>query len=157
MFNAFFALIALFSVVFMWSLRSTPKNFVLAFLSTPYILSFGRARDRLSFWVLLRYRENTIFFVLSDNLFTLNHSFIFCSSKFALEKRVLMFLSEINRFVSSAKIVVPKASERFFRSLMYKINNNGPRIDPWGRTYWISWNDVFSLLLITTHWFWLLR
>ena len=42
-----------------------------------------------------------------------------------------------------------KALQTFFRSIMYKINSNGPRIDLWGTLHIISWNGIFSLLSVT--------
>ena len=126
------------------------------FSSTPCILCIGRARGRFSFWLIIWYWKNTDSFVLSDNLFALNYSFIFCSSKTALVKKVLMLLSETNRFVSLANMW-PKALETLLRSSMYKINSNGARINPWGTPHVISWDDIFSLLLIITHSFQLLR
>ena len=50
-----------------------------------------------------------------------------------------------------------KALETFFGSIMYKTNSNGQRIDPWDTTHIIARNDVFSLLLITTHYFQFVR
>ena len=147
----------LFSIVFMWSFhvrfssKSTPENFTLAFLfsSTPSILGIGGARGRLSFWVLLWYALKALtFFVLSNNLFPSNHSFIFCNSKLALVKRGLITLSEINRSVLSPKIVPSKPLETRLRSIMYKINSYAPKKDPWGRLHIIFWNDVFPLLLL---------
>ena len=117
----------LLSIVLMWSFhvrfssKITPINFMLAFLvsSMPTILSIGWTKDRSYLSVLLWHRENTDFFriewyfvcfkpfiyFLQLYLFALNHSFIFCDSKFALVKRVLRLLSEINRFESLAKII----------------------------------------------------
>ena len=131
--------------------------FVLSINPMFFEILFSIARSRLSFWVLLCYRKSTDFFVLGDNLFALNHLSIFCSSKFALVKIVWMFLSEVDMFVSLTKIMGSKALDAFFRSLMYKTSSNGPRIDPWRTSHMISWNGVFSFLLITTHCFPLLR
>ena len=50
-----------------------------------------------------------------------------------------------------------KALETFFRSIMYKTNSNGQKIDPWDTPHIISRNDVLSLLLITAYCFRLLR
>ena len=125
-----------------FSSKSTPENFILAFLfsSTPSILGIGAARGRLV--------KALTFFVLSNNLFPSNHSFIFCNSKLALVKRGLITLSEINRSVLSPKIVTSKPLENRFRSIMYKINCYGPKKDPWGTPHIIFWNEVFPLLLL---------
>lgn len=112
--------------------------------------------------------ENFIFFSLTQAVFTvvlrqglnsfaLNHSIIFCSSKIVLVRRVLTILSEIIKFVSSANNSGSKALEMLFKSLMYKTNSSGPRIDPWGKPYTISWNEVFLSSLIATHCFRFLR
>ena len=57
----------------------------------------------------------------------------------------------------SEKIMIFKILETFFSLLIYKINRIGPRIDPLGTQHIIYWNDVFSLSLITTHCYQLLR
>ena len=44
-------------------------------------------------------------------------------------RRASMFLTDIDRFVSSAKTMEFKVLEIIFRSLMYKIDSNEPRID----------------------------
>ena len=75
---------------FSMSSRSMPKNLMpgIIFSSTPSILGIGRATDKSSFYVLLKKRENNDFFVVCDNVFALDHSFNFFSSKFALVNRV---------------------------------------------------------------------
>ena len=52
--------------------------------------------------------------------------------------RASMFLTDIDRFVSSAKTMVFKALEIIFRSLMCKIESNEPRIDRRGMAHIIS-------------------
>ena len=77
----------------------------------------------------------TIKFVLakfSDNLFIANHTLSLSNSLFIVKHRFKILFPDANKLVSSANRTNFKISETFFISLMYVINNKGPRIEPCG-------------------------
>ena len=61
-----------------------------------------------------------------------------------------MFVLCKNKFVSSAKINGLACVRQFGRSLMYKMNNNGPRIDPCGTPFLILMASDLAPSIITT-------
>ena len=73
-----------------------------------------------------------VFVIFSDNKLALNHSEIIWSSSFICLSRTSKDLPVINRFVSSANMMVWRSGDAKLRSLMYKRNSNGPRIEPCG-------------------------
>ena len=74
-----------------------------------------------------------MYFVLlgfNVNLLTLNQVFMFTSSSFIVLQRGCKFVSERNKLVSSAKRIYFKREEALHKSLIYRRNNVGPKMDP---------------------------
>ena len=66
------------------------------------------------------------------NLFDIIHSCILVNSKFALLKISLELFPEMNTLVSSAKEILELYCKQLLKSLIYKINSKGSRMDPCG-------------------------
>lgn len=67
-----------------------------------------------------------------DSLFSLNQFDILVNSLLINNSSAMGSLCEKIIFVSSAKIIKWEVSEHLGRSLIYKRNKRGPRIDPCG-------------------------
>ena len=76
----------------------------------------------------------------SDNLFAENHMWIFSNSAFITLRSLSKSLSQQNIFVSSANKINLNIFETLQISLMYLINNFGPKIEPCGTP-----QDTFSV------------
>ena len=64
------------------------------------------------------------------------------NSKFALLKISLELIPEMNTLVSSAKDILKLNRKQLLKSFIYKINNNGPRMDPCGTDVVMSFELV---------------
>ena len=71
---------------------------------------------------------------LIDNLSALSHSVNFANSQFNVAIIVFIFVPSIRTVVSSANSMENKFSDTLAKSLIYKINNKGPSMDPCGTT-----------------------
>ena len=69
---------------------------------------------------------------LIDNLLALSHSVNLASSQFKVAITVLIFVHSIRTVVSSANSMENKFSDTLAKSLIYKINNKRPSMDPCG-------------------------
>ena len=69
---------------------------------------------------------------LIDNLLALSHSVNLANSQFNVVIIVLIFVPSIRTLVSSANSIENKFSDTLAKSLIYKIYNNGPSMDPCG-------------------------
>ena len=85
-----------------------------------------------------------------DNLFIFSHSFTFDSSLLIeLHRSMLTFRSAnafkvLDKVVSSAYMIRLHILVALGKSLMYRTNNNGPKIDPCGTPDFIG--NVFDLI-----------
>ena len=98
--------------------------------------------------LMVRLLENTIKFVLStlrDNLFAFKHMSIFSISSVSIWFMYVVSISSINRFVSSAKRRVNNLVDTEGRSLTYKRNKSGPKIDPCVTPHVISFSEDLTL------------
>ena len=89
------------------------------------------------FLFLILNNNTFVLIILSDNLFTFNQSY-----SLLILNLILFFNSKIDviekiKVVSSANKTDLKVSDIFGRSLIYKINNNGPSTDPCGTQHFI--------------------
>ena len=124
-----------------------PRNFTAGNSEVIVTLFMGRIRSGLVRLLLLKSMTtfkflflaagllvNKINCVLSgcnDNLFSLKKATTFLNSEFTREISSSMLSEQAKRVVSSAKSRENKAVHNG-RSLIYMINNIGPRIEPWG-------------------------
>ena len=67
---------------------------------------------------------------LIDNLLALGHSVNLTNSQFNAAIIVLIFVPSNRTVVSSANSMENKFSDTLAKSLIYKINNKGPSMDP---------------------------
>ena len=70
--------------------------------------------------------------ILIDNLLVLSHSLNWANSQFNVAIIVLICVPSIRTVVSSANRMEKKFSDSLANSLIYKINNKGPSMDPCG-------------------------
>ena len=124
-----------------------PRNFTAGNSEVIVTLFMGRIRSGLVRLLLLKSMTtfkflflaagllvNKINCVLSgcnDNLFSLKKVTTFLNSEFTREISSSMLSEQAKRVVSSAKSRENKAVHNG-RSLIFMINNIGPRIEPWG-------------------------
>ena len=92
--------------------------------------------------VTLRYQKNMelVLVTFSDNLFAENHMWIFSNSALITLISLFKSLSQQRLFVSSANKINLNILETLQMSLMYIINNFGPKIEPCGTPH-----DTFSV------------
>src|SRR6218665_1640501 len=82
-----------------------------------------------------------MYFVLSkfkESLLTKNQSLIFNNSSLIIRTSSPQDAWELKTLVSSANNIKYKVGEIFVRSLMYRMNSKGPRLDPWGTPQFIQ-------------------
>ena len=110
--------------------------------------------NRNQFYISVTKYHIIWFLTLSDNLFTLNHWVNLFNSLFYCTNQSNMIFIWIKILMSSAKIMKCNKSDTLNISLMYNINNEGPRIDPCGtpqRMFRLldlpSWNWTYYNLL----------
>ena len=116
-------------VQFRCSSNQIPKNlvscvFCIVMLSTLICIS----SECPCFW---KSRE-TVFSMLSVNLFTWNHFTIVFISSSMHQFRYLRFLCDLYNVVSSANNIELQCWSCLCRSLVNMMNISGPRHDPWG-------------------------
>ena len=88
---------------------------------------------------------NILFFsTLKDSLFARNQSLIWFSFWFSVSKRVLILLSEQNRFVLSAKNTRSRTLVELLRSLTKIRKSKGPSIQTWGTPHLTSFISVLK-------------
>ena len=68
--------------------------------------------------------------LLMVNLFAVIRLCMLVNSKFTLQKIFLELIFEMNTLVSSSKKIEELNFKQLLKSLIYKINSNGPRMDP---------------------------
>ena len=114
-------------------IKVTPRNFKDFFLSMmlPFSCNEGNFKGIFSWSVSL---WNNIYFgfpTFRVSLFARNQSLIWFSHWFAVSNRVLMLLSEQNRFVSSAKSTGSRTLVELLRSFTKIRKSKDPCIEPW--------------------------
>ena len=92
--------------------------------------------------VLLPRTINWNFFGLGFIEFTLNHFNIFCISNFRSFKIVCRLILQLYIVLSSAKLHIFVLSIKRRRSLINKLKNNGPKIEPCGTPLTISYQSL---------------
>ena len=73
-----------------------------------------------------------VFLRFSESLFALIHSVSLSNSKLTVFIRVLGLSCEKKTLESSAKSMKERMSDDLQKSLIYSINNSGPKRLPWG-------------------------
>ena len=78
---------------------------------------------------------------MRDSLLAFSQIESFSSSTFRVFSKIEISLSLMITVVSSAYNMQNNISDTLQMSLMYIMNNRGPRIDPWGIPHLIGWVD----------------
>ena len=122
--------------------KDTPSSLILRFsFSKSLELVDTDSFNTLMSWfismnfLVLWWVPSTMLFVLpalTDNLLAWNQLHISCSSLLIYSFWDVISGWENNKVVSSANRISSSKEVVFTISLIYNMNNNGPRIDPWG-------------------------
>lgn len=75
---------------------------------------------------------------MNENLFVSNHNFSFPNSAVTASDSSWDFSAMQNKFVGAAKMTNFKISKKNNMSLMYSVNNLGPKVHPCGTPHVIS-------------------
>ena len=148
--QVFFDNSAMWAFQLSWLSKIIPRYFILYDSNRVVLLSFRVIRSwhfSLRDWNIM----NSVLLTFKDNLLAHNHSYKRFKSLFMDFRKVLRFLQEYKRLVSSAKWYVVEYFNALFISFIYIKNSRGPRIDPCGTPQLVgSLGEVISS--ITTLW-----
>ena len=123
-----------FEIIFVWlwkeslSSRIMPKNLVWL---TRVRAMLRIIRSGAGWLTLFENNMNVVLEIFNDRRLAFSQMSIFSNWLFISEKRVKIFLPEIETVVSSAKWMKLRFAQ-FDMSFMYKRKSMGPRMEPWG-------------------------
>ena len=140
----------------MFSSKYTPRNLMTnsVLTGTLWMCNGGKIFGSSFLFLVEWIKEYFVLEIFKESLLALNQFASFLSSSFLVSKNFSIFESEINKFVSSAKIIGVSLLELLKRSFIYMRNNSGPRMEPCGTPQIILQHMLFSYLLIDTNCCW---